>query len=156
MLDRPDTRQRRLQELNTRLTYRLSRLQARLNKHAARLLAAHSDLSLSQWRVLTSIHALETTTLAELSREMQYDKAQISRSIKSLEEAGLVRQSADAADQRRVLLTLTETGQSEHGRLLPHVRKRHKVLVRGMDDREVKALFGALDKLDIVLDEEGV
>lgn len=156
MLDKSGDNARKLTDLNDRLTYRLSRLQARLNKHAVALLSEHGDLTLTQWRLLTSIDSLGTTTLAELVREMQYDKAQLSRGVTSLEALGLVRMEQDETDNRRHLISLTNEGQAEHARLMPVFVARQRVLRSGLSETQLDQLFAALDQIDATLDEEGI
>ncbi|MEM7438911.1 MAG: MarR family winged helix-turn-helix transcriptional regulator [Pseudomonadota bacterium] len=153
MLDKNSDTPRRLTALDDLITYRLARLQARLNAHAVGLLRQHSDLSLTQWRLLTSLRELGTSNLAELVRELQFDKAQLSRGIKGMSAAGLVEQSADEADSRKQVIRLTPKGIEEHERLTPVMRGRQTMIMAHLDDLDRIRFFEAIDAIHLALDE---
>ena len=65
------------------LTYRLSRVQAKLNAQANALLHAQSGLTLSRWRILALVGAAGQTRLSELARIAALDKGLLSREPES-------------------------------------------------------------------------
>lgn len=131
------------------LTYRLNRLQARLNAQAARYLTAHGGITLSEWRAIALIGSLEETTLTELSREAQIDKGLLSRTLKTLVERGMVDGRQDDRDNRVQRLTLTASGTKLHERILPRMRARQRFLQAALTTSEFAALHSAIDKLEI-------
>ncbi len=78
-------------DLRQYLTYRLSKLQTALNVQAARTLSAHSDITLTEWRVLFILCSKSSATMSLIMKESRLEKAQISRSVKALMEKGLCR-----------------------------------------------------------------
>lgn len=62
------------------------------------------------YKVFTTIARSERITVSTLSERMMADKGQISRTVRELEELGLVERFADPADRRSSLLTVTELG----------------------------------------------
>ena len=73
------------------LTFRLARVQAKLNAQSSRILKDHAGITLTQWRLLALIGNAGRTTAAVLSREVAMDKGLISRNIKTMVSDGLVR-----------------------------------------------------------------
>lgn len=152
MLDRPASAFRSLTDLDGLLTYRLARLQARLNADAVQRLRSCTAVSLTQWRVMVAIHTLEDTTLAELVHALRFDKGQLSRAVAGLTAAGLVRAKVDKADSRRQRLRLTDDGAAEYAKILPRMRRRNADLTEGLTEGETETLFATLDKIGAVLD----
>jgi hypothetical protein len=68
------------------LTYRLARVQARLNVHAAVLLKRHAGLTLSQWRIIALIGSGGHTKVSDFTRSMGLDKGLVSRNVRLLVE----------------------------------------------------------------------
>jgi len=62
------------------------------------------------YKVFTTIARCEKVTVSTLSERMLIDKGQVSRTVRELEELGLIERSADPTDGRSFLLQLTATG----------------------------------------------
>ncbi|WP_298012699.1 MarR family transcriptional regulator [uncultured Aquabacterium sp.] len=69
-------------------------------------------LTNAQWAPLFTIHKIGTTTLAELSRELQTDPGALTRTLDRLEAKGLVRRERSTSDRRVVHLALTPDGEA--------------------------------------------
>ena len=137
-----------LEVLQSRVTFRLAHLQARLNAQASRLLREKAGLTLMQWRVMSVIARNGSTTHGALVRVTVFDKGLLSRTVQNLTEAGLVAAERDKNDLRSVQLTLTEEGRRRFAAAMPHMRRRHDQLLEGLAPSERAALFTILDKLD--------
>ncbi|MFK3678271.1 MarR family winged helix-turn-helix transcriptional regulator [Microbacterium sp. NPDC090218] len=78
------------------------------------------------YKIFTTIARCEKVTVSTLSERMLMDKGQVSRTVRELEELGLIERSADPADGRSFLLQLTTRGEErlaaarlpQEGRLL--------------------------------------
>ncbi|WP_425071266.1 MarR family winged helix-turn-helix transcriptional regulator [Sagittula sp. S175] len=135
------------------LTFRLARVQAKLNAQSSRILKEHAGITLTQWRLISLIGAAGRTTAAHLSREVAMDKGLISRNIKTMVSDGWVRITVDPEDNRAQHLELTDTGMAIFLDTLPRMRARQDQL-RALFDHEEEAIFNrALDKLDRVADD---
>lgn len=134
--------------LRTFITYRLSRIQSRLNAQAIRLLKLHGDVSLTEWRVLSITELLDTVTLSDLVRESELDKGQLSRSASALIRKGYLLSTANQKDQRSHLLSLTRAGRDCHARMLPIMRRRQENLVDALTPEEIAVFDRVLEKLD--------
>lgn len=137
------------------LTYRLSRVQAKLNAQATAILRAHAGLTLSQWRILALVGAAGRTRLSELARIAALDKGLLSRNLKTLVADGLVKSKQDVIDHRVQHLSLSGSGQDLFETTLPRMHKRQRHLRSSMTANELDVLYRALDKLEIAADYRG-
>lgn len=135
-------------ELTRFVTYRLSRIQNRLNTQARVTLAGISSVTLTEWRILSIIRMHGETTASDIHRAIEMDKAQASRGVSSLVERGFVAASGAAADGRRMMLTLTEAGAAEHETVIAVMRRRQALLTQDLSAAEMEALFSILDRLE--------
>jgi DNA-binding MarR family transcriptional regulator len=79
-------------------------------KRRAHESSAEGDLSSPQLTALSRLDRLGPMTTAGLARREQISPQAMGATIASLEHLGLVTRSADAADGRRVILSLTPEG----------------------------------------------
>ncbi|GAA4222242.1 winged helix-turn-helix transcriptional regulator [Sagittula sp. NFXS13] len=130
------------------LTFRLARVQAKLNAQSSRILKEHCGLTLTQWRLMSLIGVAGRTTAAHLSREVAMDKGLISRNIKTMVADGHVRITVDPSDHRAQHLELTEAGQSVFQSTAPRMRARQDALRALLNAEEEAALNRSLEKLE--------
>ena len=81
------------------------------------------------FKVLSSIQRAGSISVSGLAERLTADKGQVSRSVTELEDLGLVERTADAADGRNKLITVTEEGAArlEQARL-PYEGRLSEVL----------------------------
>ncbi len=130
------------------LTFRMSRVQAKLNAQANAILQREAGLTLTQWRILALVGAAGETTLSEMARTAALDKGLISRNLKAMVTDGLILASTDKKDHRIQHLTLSERGQIIHDRTLPRMQKRQDGLRSALTDEEFETMTRVLDKLE--------
>lgn len=135
------------QDLSSFVTFRIARVQNTLNAQASATLAAHCDLTLTEWRMLASIEARGQTTAAEIARHTQIDKGQVSRAVKSLKGRALLKAGAAATDQRQQTLTLSAQGRAVFERVVVVMRKRQEMLTQDIAPEDLRTFFSVLDKL---------
>lgn len=140
--------------LHQYLTYRLSRVQAKLNAQGARLLNDTVGLTLSQWRVVALVGVAGQTRLSTLARDTALDKGLLSRNVKALIAAGLISAQQDKIDHRVQHLSLTPEGQEIFNRALPATRKRQDHLRADLNDEEIRVFRRVLDKLEIAAERQ--
>lgn len=131
-----------------RVTYRLSRVQAKLNAQARRLLKAVADLSLTEWRVLIMLDEYEGVTMAEIGRRTEFDKGQLSRCIKVMSERGLLTSASSEADQRLQILRMTAEGRRRYELARPYMLQRQNMLLEVMTAEQRATLNAALEALE--------
>lgn len=138
------------------LTYRIARLHQALNAQAVSILSEVSGISLGQWRIMVMIGWGGVTTARELTRRTGFDPAFISRTVRSLEDAGLLRTERSRADRRVLNMELTAEGAELHDRTLPYMQARQDALLGALAPEERDAIFGIIDKLELGARRRGV
>lgn len=134
--------------LHQYLTYRMSRVQAKLNIQATRMLRAASGITLLQWRIIALIGAAGQTRMSELSKEAALDKGLLSRNLKTLIEDGVVNAFQDKSDHRAQNLSLSAKGIDIFERTLPVSRRRQQLLHDSLTAEELRVFRRVLDKLE--------
>jgi len=140
-------------KLQQYLTYRLSRVQAKLNAQASRILRDASGITLTQWRVIAFIGSAERTRLSDIARETALDKGLLSRNLKALVEEGVVSAEVDANDNRVQFLSLSHKGQAIYAQTLPVTLARQAKLRAELSDEEERIFREVLDKLERATDD---
>lgn len=135
------------------VTFRLSRLHAKLNAQAVRILKESAGISLSQWRIMVMIESFGKITPAEFVRRTGFDKGLISRTVKRMIEEGLLSSDLSETDQRSHMIDITEKGTALFEKARPHMRHRQVHLLNSLTESERKELFTAFDKLELAMDE---
>lgn len=151
--DAPD-----LLQLQNFLTYRMARVQARLNAQGMRYLKEKAGISLTQWRVIAMIGSggEDTVMASELKRMMGFDKGMFSRTVKQLMEVGLLTSGTDETDHRRQRLALTADGRALYQKTLPLMRERQQRLRDAIGEQDLAVFFSALEKLEAAVEQEDV
>jgi DNA-binding MarR family transcriptional regulator len=80
-----------------------------------------------------------------VSRRTHVDKAWISRTLKSLQQRGLVDRAADRWDARLALVSLTPEGQALLEEVRPHALQHEAALLQGVDGARFKAMLDRLE-----------
>ena len=97
-------------------------------------------------RLLNILDCEAPVAVVEVSRRALVDQAWVSRSLRALEARTLVQRRADPEDSRVTLFTLTKRGREILNESRPYAEWSERVLLRGVDERKLKAL---LDQLEI-------
>lgn len=105
------------------------------------------DISIHQWRVLFMIHFQGPRSIGDISAGTVMGQSTITRVADQLEKADLARRSPLEANQRVVLLSLTDKGLELIEQVIPHAFGVHEGAIEGFDPAEQKQLFQMLQKL---------
>ena len=89
-----------------------------------------------------------TSTMAQVVRDGQMDKAQVSRAVRSLVDKGYMTSQTNPDDLRQIILELTETGRALHTRVLPRMQARQRALLAGFSDAQIVQLYTMIDQLE--------
>ena len=147
-----DTNSDGVLEFDRNLTYRLSRLQNKLNAQAAQVLRNHDGPTLTDWRILRILNCMKQATLAEMVARSHIDKGQLSRRITALIRDGMIETSTDPDDHRKQILTISKAGQAMHDRVLPAMRARQNYLAADFSEKEYAAFINMLDRINAAAD----
>ncbi|SLN30439.1 putative HTH-type transcriptional regulator [Falsiruegeria litorea R37] len=137
--------------LQQMVTFRLSRIHAKLNAQAARILKESSGISLSQWRIFVMIENHGKITPAQIVKRTDFDKGQVSRTVKGMLKDGLIAVEGSESDQRSHTLDFTDKGFALFQKARPAMRSRQNVLLGSLTATERQAMFTAMDKLEMAI-----
>ncbi len=128
------------------LAYRIARIAA-ANDRAGQVWAREKfGLKISEWRALGLVHAIEPARFSLVADELQMDKGQLSRVIKSLMAKDLLHAGTVSSDQRTFLLKTTAKGRNLHDRLFKFAKQRNEMIISQMSRTEVSELSRLLYK----------
>lgn len=130
------------------ITTMLSEVGNALRRTLTQTYAQQFDLSVSEWRVLSLVAHAGQIAFSELVVRSTSDKALVSRTLKLLEQRGLVQlQSEGNTPRKKVFCAVTAAGQALHDQAIPIARQRQAAAIRTLAPDERDAMFGALVKL---------
>lgn len=113
-----------------------------------------SALSLPEGRIVYELATAETPTAASLSRELDMDKAQLSRLLAKLVDKGLVETRDDPGHGRRKILSLTPAGHSAFAKMDEGTRTSIAAMLTRLHPSQVGELVGAMDRIQAALGPE--
>jgi DNA-binding MarR family transcriptional regulator len=115
------------------LAVRIRVLADRMELFAQRLFGAAYGVRFADVRILAYLAKTNRASVAEISRDLNIDKAWISRLVRELEEKGLATKTADPEDSRAVLVSATAKGRHVHEQVL-HTALGHEAEITGALD----------------------
>lgn len=96
----------------------------------------------------------EGTPSTQLGPKMGMEPTSLSRTLKTMEEKGLIRRQADLQDKRKVLIFLTQEGIDKR-RIAKHVvLDFNERLVSNIPKGKLKTFFEVAERLDTTIDIE--
>ncbi|WP_405373632.1 MULTISPECIES: MarR family winged helix-turn-helix transcriptional regulator [unclassified Microbacterium] len=108
--DHDDARRDAVRALEDEFSTLVGSFRRRLAENADRL---SPGMLPGAYKVFTTISRLGSTTLSALSEALMADKGQMSRTVRELEDLGLVERTTDPTDKRSSLLSVTEHGRTK-------------------------------------------
>lgn len=104
-------------------------------------------MSVPEWRVLLTLARYPGLTAAEITNRWAMDKMAISRAIQRLENDGHISRYRNPSDRRSYRLSLTDSGEVLHQKILPAADKRYREFISCLTREELADLRGSLKKL---------
>ena len=136
-----DASVRSLEDLVAVRIVRIAEVMARL---ATRTIEARVGLRNTDLRLLNLLDGTEGVTVNEIARRAHVDKAWVSRSLRHLEQAGLVTRKSARNDSRLTVVGLCAKGRALLEQVRPLAVAREAHLLEGIDPDTFKA---SLDRL---------
>jgi DNA-binding MarR family transcriptional regulator len=125
-----------------------------LINRAARLLLRFADirfrplgLGVASFPVLTMLRTGQKLSQKELAQCVRIEQPSMAQLLSRLERDGMIRRSADPADGRSSLISLTRKAQGVLPEVDAVVDAGHELALAGMSDDEVKTLIDLLQRL---------
>lgn len=126
----------------------LTYLANRISSGASAAYRPRFGVGITEWRIMALLASRAWVTPRRVSEETGLDKGAVSRSIQSMQEAGLVEVRPDKHDRRSQLLALTPKGLGLHDRIVKLARKREQMLLSGFSDEERALLTRFLIRME--------
>jgi DNA-binding MarR family transcriptional regulator/N-acetylglutamate synthase-like GNAT family acetyltransferase len=112
-----------------------------------------SPFTLTEGRVVYELAHHETTTAAELAKELDLDPGYLSRLLKSLEQRGYVVRAPAEADGRQTMLALSEQGEAAFAQINARSRAQVARLLDPLGAADQTRLVEALTTVTDLLGE---
>jgi DNA-binding MarR family transcriptional regulator len=135
------------------IAYRINVVANTLFRGAGRYYWRKYALRLPEVRVLAIVGHYAPMSSQQVSARCSMDKAQVSRAVTALIRRGAIRRDPDPHDSRRVVLSLTDFGQTLWDAVTADGRARHEALLARFDMSERETLYRLLERL-LVYSEE--
>ncbi|MWL91116.1 MULTISPECIES: MarR family winged helix-turn-helix transcriptional regulator [unclassified Cupriavidus] len=135
--------------VNDFLTTMLSQLVTALRNSVTEPYATQFDLTVPEWRILALLAADgEAMSFAELVKQSTSDKALVSRTLRLLEDRGLViLESEGSTPRKRLACKISEQGAALHAQVIPLARRGQASVIRLLSPEERQGLYTGLRKL---------
>ena len=130
------------------VSFRLSRLVHINNRTGEKRFKTAHNLNLLDWSTLGLTYALDEPYFGDITRYLNVDKGQLSRSVKTLVAAELIESIPDSQDKRRTRLRLTEVGRVRHQEILDYAKSRNDIVLSCLSPQQVEQLDHLLGLLE--------
>ncbi len=103
-------------------------------------------LSVSEWRTMAVLGTC-VLSASEIVERSSMDRVAVSRAIKGLRDAGLLKRDIDGDDRRRAVLRLTAKGAAVFNDLIPRVKELERSLLEGLTAEEQRTLLSLMQRV---------
>ena len=110
------------------------------------ILRAHG-VTEQQWRVLRAQTTGPSVRAAQLAELTLISGPSLTRILRDLEARGLIRRSADRADQRAARIALAPAGRRLIAAVGPHSERRYREIARRIGEDDLQALYALLARV---------
>lgn len=131
--------------LHDHIVDRTVRLADAMVRMSSRHLRDRWKVSPTDLRLLNVLDGEEPLSVNEISRRALVDQAWVSRSLRTLEAGKLVERSGHPRDSRLTLVMLTKRGRVTLDEFRPWAAWSEKLLLKGVDQRKLKALLDRVE-----------
>jgi DNA-binding MarR family transcriptional regulator len=115
-------------------------------------IAAEYGISFSWGFILLNVEK-EGTPSTSLGPKMGMEPTSLSRTLKNMEDFGLIERKPDLIDKRKSLVFLTQMGIDKRSIAKDVVVKFNKKLYKSIPTSKVKSFFDTMSKIDNILTE---
>lgn len=115
--------------------------------------ASDYGVSISVGFILLNVDK-EGTPSTQLGPKMGMEPTSLSRTLKSMEESGLIYRKADALDKRKVLIYLTSEGLEKRKIAKQVILEFNDHVMSAVPQGKLKTFFEVAERLDSAIDKE--
>ena len=129
------------------IPYRLSILTNIISSSLSDTYKEKFQLSITEWRILAVLGEYPGVSADEVSTKTQMEKSSLSRAIAKLILRKLIQREFSQIDQRRSILTLTESGLSIYNKVVPLAVEFERQLLKCFSGSEYEQFSKLLERL---------
>lgn len=129
------------------IPHRLMLLARMIDRETARDLHRDFALTAAEWRALGFICTMGSSSAAQICIAFEVDRAEVSRAVARLLEAGLIQRGEARDHDNRLVLTPTQRGENLHDRVKAKRREYFDWILQDLDSDERDALDSVLGKI---------
>ena len=118
--------------------------------------AAEYGVSMAVGMVLLNIDLKEGTPSTKLGPKMGMEARSLTRTLKNLEEEGIVYRKPDKNDKRKVQILLTELGKEKRELSKEKVLKFNNTLRENIEENELNIFFKVMLKMNELIDDNQI
>jgi DNA-binding MarR family transcriptional regulator len=115
--------------------------------------AAEHDMTMSIGFILMNVDK-EGTPSTSLGPKMGMEPTSLSRTLKTMEDRGLIRRQEDKIDKRKVLIFLTEEGIESRRMVKNFVLGFNQQIFEKISKSKLNAFYEVVQKVDQLIEEE--
>src|SRR5690606_21611115 len=115
--------------------------------------ASEYGVSLSVGFILLNIDK-EGTPSTQLGPKMGMEPTSLSRTLKTMEDAGLIYRKSDSGDKRKVLIYLSEEGIQKRKIAKQVVLEFNEHVMSAVPEGKLRTFFEVAERLDAAIDKE--
>jgi DNA-binding MarR family transcriptional regulator len=129
------------------LPFGLTAISNKIARSASRTYLRRFGVGINEWRIISNLRAWPGITANLICQRSGLDKAAVSRSLKLLEDAGMVCTDGGGGDARGRNLRLTAKGDDLHDLLIEVALAREARLLTGFSAQERSLLLSFIARL---------
>jgi homoprotocatechuate degradation regulator HpaR len=103
-------------------------------------------LTEQQWRVVRALAEVERLEIVALSARCRIHAASLSRILPRLDKVGLISRRPDAADHRRVIVSLTSRGRRVLDEIIPESARVYQQIARDVGPERLDQVYALLEE----------
>lgn len=128
------------------LTTVVSRTSTALRRALTGIYADQAGLTISEWRMLSVLAEAREMTFPDLVVAAVADKAQVSRTLRLMQERGLVAVDKEGSNPRWQVIRcrMTPAGTALYRKVMPKARRAQAAMIRRMDPADRVTIYRAL------------
>jgi DNA-binding MarR family transcriptional regulator len=134
-------------DLDRYVPFGLTAIANKIARSASRVYLRRFGVGINEWRILANLRINPGVTANLICQMSGLDKAAVSRSLRLLEDGGMIETCGEAADVRGRALRLTTKGDMLHDGLIGVALKREAMLLDGFDEAERRQLLSFIARL---------
>ena len=106
--------------------------------------------------IVLNIDIYDGTPSTQLGPIMGMEMTSLSRSLKKLENMGIIKRSASKKDKRQVIISLTNLGLQRRETAKQTVLKFNNIITSQLNKEEKNTFFNVLNKINKILDQKDI